>query len=117
MFGLIIWIIIIYIIVVKVGEQKKITKKISSSQNTSIKSLQSNSYSPQKTIPNTQRSSYYRPDKVDSYKRMNADHAEHDGNNDEEDLVNTIGYIKCPHCGATVSKKSDTCFMCDKSIK
>lgn len=114
MFGLIIWIIIIYIIILKVGEQKRDTKKISGNQTNSMKSLQSSSYSPSKSIQNTQRSSYYRPDKVDSYRRMNADHEEHDGY--EGDLVDTIGYVKCPHCGATVSKKSENCFMCDKPL-
>lgn len=30
-----------------------------------------------------------------------------------DDLCDNIGYIKCPNCGATVSKKSTTCFMCN----
>lgn len=108
MFGVIIWIIIIYIIVIKVKAQQNDKTTNRNFQNTSSKSLNSSSYP-------AQRSSYYREDKVDSYRRMNADHVQHDG--DEGDLVDTIGYVKCPHCGASVSKKSDTCFMCDKPLK
>lgn len=112
MFGVIIWIIIIYVIVIKVIGQKN--DQTTSSNRNVQRSSNSSSYSPSTLSQNTQRSSYYRQDKVDSYRRMNEDHALHDG--DEGDLVDTIGYVKCPHCGATVSKKSDTCFMCDKPL-
>ena len=41
---------------------------------------------------------------------MNQDHVAHE---DIKDITDSIGYKRCPNCEATVSKKSDTCFMCD----
>lgn len=111
MLGVIIWIIIIWVVVVKIKQQQGSVKQNKSLENRGQQNFNTSSSSPSR---NTQRSSYYREDKVDSYKRMNADHALHDG--DEGDLTDEIGYIKCPHCGATVSKKSKECFMCDKPL-
>ena len=54
--------------------------------------------------------SYYTNSKVNSYRKMNEDHINHD---DVTDITDSIGYIRCPNCESTVSKKSDTCFMCD----
>ena len=60
--------------------------------------------------PTNSNNSYYTSDKVNSYRKMNQDHVAHE---DIKDITDSIGYKRCPNCEATVSKKSDTCFMCD----
>ena len=114
MAGLIIWIIIIWIIVVKVLGQSKNT---TSNQGSSSKYKTINSHYDDPGVRNQQRSSYYTNQKIDSYRRMNADHENHDGVSDEVDISGSIGYVKCPHCGTLVSKKSKVCFMCDKDLE
>ena len=63
-----------------------------------------------KSKPTNTNDSYYSTSKVNSYRKMNQDHFNHD---DIKDISDSIGYKRCPNCGSTVSKKSTTCFMCD----
>jgi len=61
-----------------------------------------------------QNNSYYTKEKIASYKKMERDHESHE--KDDGDLIEEIGYVKCPHCGAIVSKKSKVCFLCDANL-
>lgn len=69
-----------------------------------------------KKVQEKQNNSYYSKQKVESYNKMEKAHQSHT-ENENFDLTTSIGYVKCPKCGASVSKKSEVCFMCDEPLK
>ena len=103
--GLIIWIIIIVVIVrnVKANQerQKQIQEEYSKKFGTRYEKKDSDN-------------SYYSNNKVDQYKQMHRDHDDH--LEMEDDVCGEIGYKRCPQCDTLISKKSDTCFMCNYSF-
>ena len=101
------WVFIIIIIAIGVNASKKEQEKVNQEYAKKYPA------SPNRPVQNT-NSSYYTKQKVEQYRRMEQDHK---GHVDDIDLTSDIGYKRCPKCEALVSKKSDTCFMCEYSFE
>lgn len=120
--GLIVWIIIIIVIVTNIKKKKEMDADFKTRKDASLfdrpYSEDRNKLREQEMRKQALRekyaSSYYANGKREQYQKMNEEHATH---KDEVDLSDKIGYIKCPNCGGTVSKTSDTCFLCDAILK
>jgi len=104
--GLFFWIIIIIIIVATVKNEKAKQEKVNQEYAKRVHSSGQTKSS---------LNSYYSKQKVEQYRKMEQDHADH--NDDEnDDVCSEIGYKRCPKCDTLVSKKADACFMCDYSF-
>ena len=116
MFGFIFWIFFIFIIWSIVTKNSG-TNTSSRTNNDKYKPINSHYDDPgMRKMKEQENNSYYSKEKVASYRRMEAAHIGHEDDEDL-DLSSTIGYVKCPKCGAAVSKKSEVCFMCDAPLK
>lgn len=105
MIGIIIWIIIIVVIVRNIKSNKERQQQIQEeySKKFGLKYEKKDS-----------SNSYYSNNKVKQYQTMHQDHNLHQEL--EDDVCENIGYKRCPQCDTMVSKKADTCFMCDYSF-
>jgi len=102
--GIIIWIFLIILIVVAAREEAKKQEKLQQD----VSKQFSSHYS---TARKDSQNSYYSSQKVNQYKKMEQMHSDHEER--ECSFCDEIGYKRCPQCDTMVSKKSDTCFMCD----